>query len=421
MSGSVQANVKVPSGPAPSFAPVQSGLLQRKSLLDRAFADYRGKRLVSQFPLVQTKLTINQPNDQYEQEADRVADQVMRVPETRASYDELMSSLQTGTKAECNDKLIPAKQTPSSRRTLPASSQTAISSVTDRTPLPKSERAYFEPRFGWSFENVRIHNGVDADTAARLINARAFTIGNDIVFAQGQYRPGILDGRHLLAHELTHTVQQMQLGYPVVQREEGHPSPGPIRVAAPARAQAANALDHAIERLSEAINHTERGDPIPQDVQHTLERFFPEESAEFLPLLLRRIVGVRSIIETIRIQSVFRPLDESVDPEARDINSILQNGDPITPWPLIDRSGGRSEDVSPTYILVFPRFYRERHLQATRLIHECFHIYYPFIEHSEEARGHENPRANAFSYQGFVSMLGGLSQVRPLELFPRPE
>jgi len=87
MSRRVQDNVKVPSGTAPSFAPVQSGLLERKSLLGGApgladgFIDSRRKRLVSQPPLVQTKLTINQPNDRYEQEANRVVEQVMRMSE----------------------------------------------------------------------------------------------------------------------------------------------------------------------------------------------------------------------------------------------------------------------------------------------------------------------------------------------------
>lgn len=63
-------------------------------------------------------------------------------------------------------------------------------------------------RFGTSFEDVKLHKGSDAAVAARRINAKAFTHGRDIVFGEGQYRPNSLEGRHLLAHELTHVLQQ---------------------------------------------------------------------------------------------------------------------------------------------------------------------------------------------------------------------
>jgi hypothetical protein len=400
---------------------------------------------------IQTKLKISEPGDRYEQEADRVADQVMRMPEPKiqrvcAECEEELQrqpmeeeeekkeeeeTLQTKPLAESITPLIQRQTEPTEEeekkkeeeetlQTKPASGEASTVSPTLQNqitalqgggqPLPESERHFFEPRFGTDFSQVRIHADNQAAEAARAVNARAFTLGRDVVFGAEGYQPGASEGRRLLAHELTHTVQQMQLGYPTVQREEGQPLASPRQVATPARTQAANALDYAIERLNEAITLTERGDPIPQDVHDALARFFPGESSEFLPLLLRRIVGVRSIIETIRIRSVLTPVDAAIEPY--EINIMLQNGTKISPWPSDD----------PTHILVFPPFYRDRHLQPSRLIHECFHIYYPsFIRHSQRAYGHENPRANAYSYQGFVSMLGGLSQVEPLNFFPEPE
>ncbi len=74
--------------------------------------------------------------------------------------------------------------------------------------LPESERSFFEPRFNQDFSNIRIHTGAEAASVARDINARAFTIGRDVVFGAGEYRPGTDEGRRLMAHELTHTVQQ---------------------------------------------------------------------------------------------------------------------------------------------------------------------------------------------------------------------
>lgn len=74
--------------------------------------------------------------------------------------------------------------------------------------LGDSERAVMESRFGRSFSDVRIHTDVESGRSARALNARAYTIGNDIVFGAGEYRPHSTDGRRLLAHELVHTVQQ---------------------------------------------------------------------------------------------------------------------------------------------------------------------------------------------------------------------
>lgn len=75
-------------------------------------------------------------------------------------------------------------------------------------PLDTSSRAYFESRFGHDFGNVRIHDGSEAATAAASIHARAFTLGRDVVFAAGEHDPGSEGGKRLLAHELTHVVQQ---------------------------------------------------------------------------------------------------------------------------------------------------------------------------------------------------------------------
>src|ERR1051325_10225721 len=72
-------------------------------------------------------------------------------------------------------------------------------------PLDAATRAYMEPRFGHNFSNVRVHTNAEA---AQSINAWAFTVGQDVVFDAGRYRPDTEAGRRLLAHELTHTIQQ---------------------------------------------------------------------------------------------------------------------------------------------------------------------------------------------------------------------
>ncbi|MGH9836397.1 MAG: eCIS core domain-containing protein [Blastocatellia bacterium] len=75
-------------------------------------------------------------------------------------------------------------------------------------PLDTKTRAFFEPRFGRDFSNVRTHTSAKAVESARAVNALAYTVGRDVVFGAKQYSPGTNEGRHLLAHELTHVVQQ---------------------------------------------------------------------------------------------------------------------------------------------------------------------------------------------------------------------
>ena len=75
-------------------------------------------------------------------------------------------------------------------------------------PLDRDTRALMEPRFGHDFSRVRVHTDARAASAARAANAHAFTVGQDIVFDRGQFDTGSKAGQRLLAHELTHTLQQ---------------------------------------------------------------------------------------------------------------------------------------------------------------------------------------------------------------------
>jgi len=80
--------------------------------------------------------------------------------------------------------------------------------VPDVKKSNSKERAYFEPRFGVDFSQVRLHSDAQAAESARALNAKAYTLGQDVVFGTGQYISGTSEGRRLMAHELTHVVQQ---------------------------------------------------------------------------------------------------------------------------------------------------------------------------------------------------------------------
>ncbi len=97
-----------------------------------------------------------------------------------------------------------------------------------RQPLPPSVRAFFEPRFGQDFSGVRVHTDSQANESAKSVNALAYTVGRDIVFGTGQYAPETTSGKKLMAHELTHVVQQSN-GKSAIRRKIQFDSPNYIR------------------------------------------------------------------------------------------------------------------------------------------------------------------------------------------------
>lgn len=225
-------------------------------------------------PVIQPSLTVNVPGDQYEQEADQVADAVMRMPDVSPDPSS-KSGASTLNGTTSRSPLISPIQTNDSKRTLPASSQVetpitqtqsedypwpeaepALTFSLLRSPdavgaalqlkeeeeevsqismkslgngdhevpeeienrlsqskgggsnLPDPIRAFMEQSIGADFSRVKIHNDNNAVQMSKDLSAQAFTHGSDIYFNNGKYNPYSTEGKHLLAHELTHVVQQ---------------------------------------------------------------------------------------------------------------------------------------------------------------------------------------------------------------------
>nr|WP_320191455.1 DUF4157 domain-containing protein [uncultured Desulfobacter sp.] len=155
---------------------------------------------------IQTKLLINTPGDKYEQEANRLAEHVMRMPEPQVQR---KCSAQ-GCKDE-DDEKKPLQTKPASAGEAGAQvDHPLIRSVqaSPGQPLDATTRSFMEPRFGQDFSGVRVHTDRLAAESARAVNARAYTVGRDVVFGEGQYAPGYEEGRRLIAHELVHVGQQ---------------------------------------------------------------------------------------------------------------------------------------------------------------------------------------------------------------------
>jgi hypothetical protein len=184
---------------------------------------------------IQPKLKVSQPGDPYEQEADRVADQVMRMSSpNHVSSGVSKDEERIGRKcAACEmkkseeDEHLKISRKPSTVSNLETTDKTAneINSIRSGSgsSLDPSTKEFMESRFGYDFSKVRIHTDGSAAKSARKVNALAYTVGNDVVFREGHYQPATMEGRRLIAHELTHVVQQGGQSDLTVQRGCGDP------------------------------------------------------------------------------------------------------------------------------------------------------------------------------------------------------
>ena len=171
---------------------------------------------------LQAKLSISQPDDPYESQADRIANAI-------TSTAEPMLARKCGACESTGSSCVSCAAEPEEtiQRKAESSASTARRSDTANPipgsgagePLNHETRALMEPRFGADLSRVRVHTDSRAAESARSVNALAYTIGRDIVFGAGQYAPQTSTGQKLLAHELTHFIQQSSTAFqPVLQR-----------------------------------------------------------------------------------------------------------------------------------------------------------------------------------------------------------
>ena len=211
--------------------------------------------------IIQAKLTVGEPDDAYEQEADDVAQQVMTMPDVQKmgemeeedmlqgkliqrmgemeEDDELqLKPIQRMGEMEEDDELqlkpiqrmgemeeedmLQGKLIQRQGAGVPEVTEDIETSINSKQgsgqSMSNESQDFFGSRMGQDFSNVNIHTGAEADTLNRQLNARAFTTGSDIFFRDGEYNPNSSSGQELLAHELTHVVQQG--GSSELQRDE---------------------------------------------------------------------------------------------------------------------------------------------------------------------------------------------------------
>lgn len=230
------AKVQTKPAPKPSFTPARTSLVQRKCACGGKpgptgrCEECRRRRLTElRYPSVsaqardetaspaqrpdgtqrqdrtsspvQPKMTVNAPGDAYEQEADRIAGQVLRMVDPKPTVSKQSrpgrANLQRTEAASTRGVEVPSEVAQ------------GIGSLRGKgSPLDPSTRGFMESRFGHDFGRVRVHTDAPAADLARQIDAVAFTTGQDVVFDTGRYAPETTWGKRILAHELAHVVQQ---------------------------------------------------------------------------------------------------------------------------------------------------------------------------------------------------------------------
>jgi Domain of unknown function (DUF4157) len=240
-----------------------------------------------------TTLRIGEPDDAYEREADRVADAVMAGTGPQWSIGRMSinaplqrqcacggSATAGGECDECKEKKTLQRKTAGAVQ--PREAPAVVHDVlrTPGTPLDAGSREFFERRFQHDFSHVRIHTDDTATESATLVQARAYTVGRHIVFGPPGYAPTTAAGRRLLAHELTHVVQQSaarSAGQPLVSR------PRAQRDVAPDGLTPINERRGSLLQRSNGDTTDVEIDPTPHNEQKRLEQagvHLPEVSQE---------------------------------------------------------------------------------------------------------------------------------------------
>ncbi len=206
--------------------------------LQRTVGNQAIQRLIKSGTL-QAKLRISQPNDIYEQEADRIAEQIMSQHESLTasqkkqqdisispvSVQKVIQKQETSFPDDAEERLKDEKDLQRKGDESPAD----ISGIEHRLnalagtglPLPEAVRTQMEESFGVSFDRVHIHTDDEAAQISRSLGAEAFTYDNNIYFAANRYDPATRNGVGLIAHELVHTLQQTGIQQKTIQRRGG--------------------------------------------------------------------------------------------------------------------------------------------------------------------------------------------------------
>lgn len=364
-------------------------------------------------PFIQPKLTINQPDDPYEQEADAMADKAMRMEQPGIQLKPLpITSIQRKC-AHCEEeeKKMQRKEKNDAETTANHNLENYVGNLNSSgQPLPNEVRNFYEPRFGYDFSNVKVHTDNVAAKSAQSINALAYTSGNNIVFNSNQYSPDTESGKRLLGHELTHVVQQNKTGVQKksIQRlvRTSLVTCGAGQNPFGADRRASTLLTNAVTLIDNAIA-ARPADPANADVatvgsaMRTAFRLNPANDSNWndpaphfgLPLIRRRLDAAKNYIDSV----VFT------------FNCVANGTNHTIPGCATFACAAGTEAVSchnnPTEMVLCPDFWAlSTNQRARTYLHEVLHITFRVVDDWGQPDQH-----NAHCYAQFVALLNGFN------------
>ncbi len=305
------------------------------SPVQRQCADCEQERQAT--PL-QPKLTVGRANDTYEQEADRVADQVVSTLPS-VGTDAIQSQLEANAPS-----ITPFIMRQGNESTVAPSPQVEKGIQQSRgsgDALAPPLRQSMEQAFGADFSGVRLHTNSEASQLSQSLNARAFTTGQDIYFKHGEYQPDSSQGQRLLAHELTHVIQQTGA-------ENSH---------------------HPIQRWQVGTAPAPAGWDVVTDPNH-LRRLAQAEQI------------VRGVLASRNCQNYFR--DNCTNGAgARALQQAFDNAR-VYLNPVDNNVFGEQSGTSPNIAFNLRAFRIGRFMMASTLLHEMFHTCDPTFDAQDE-------------------------------------
>ena len=179
---------------------------------------------------IKRNLSIGAVDDPMEYEADAMADTVMRMPEPNLIQRKCTHCAEEEVQRKPLASFVQRKEKEDGNTISDATHNQVEATRGGGSAMPANTKTFMESRFGIDFSNVRIHSGGYASQLSNQLNAQAFTLNNDIYFNSGKFSPEFSEGKHLLAHELTHTIQQSGNARREIQKKEMEFNPALIAV-----------------------------------------------------------------------------------------------------------------------------------------------------------------------------------------------
>lgn len=304
---------------------------------------------------IQAKLQISQPDDLYEQEADRVADKIMA-----ASAQSIARSAPPRIQRVVSPAQAKADAAPASVGQVLAS---------PGAPLDPALRQDMEQRFGYDFSRVRVHTDAAAEQSALEVDAHAYTVGHQMVFGAGRFAPGMHEGRRLIAHELAHVVQQTSVNQSglgptrFLQRQPAAPNP---RV----RERVINRVNLG-ERSRTVVKIDVIGDASPRwrsaktpQIADELNWRLSEKRAQAVCAETEKILNALIPIHMLLFECRFKPFSEMAEPvraldEPADVSADFQGRGSTETLVEAGRRGRRANDAFMRRVEVGVTFYNQ--------------------------------------------------------------